>query len=35
MQEEIPEGIKGLSRERIRDRECAAVDLRSGGRSGQ
>src|SRR5260370_41470518 len=35
MQEEIPERMKGLCRERVRDREGAAVDLRSCGHGGQ
>src|SRR5437879_6645830 len=35
MQKEVPKGIKGLPRERVRDRKCAGVDLRSGGRGVQ
>src|SRR5258706_1505304 len=35
MQKEIPERIKGLLRESVRDREHASVDLRSGRRRGQ
>src|SRR6266436_2056735 len=35
MQKEIPERIKGLLCESVRDREHASVDLRSGRRRGQ